>query len=191
MSYALNEVEAMAKRATRGAGYEWGLAEEAAKATRWLCAQGLDGANILAGVLGSGERDSTCPLSAGAGLSDRATLLSATPSTLNGVTNTAMLLPFAALAARQTGAAVIVTCGDARAVTDGNRLSLTGSFPIGVSDVEVHTGGALEKPTPPATRANPDPDAWEVLGRLAHRTYAPATEESRMLGAGAGLLDND
>ena len=30
-----------------------------------------------------------------------------------------------------------------------------------------------------------------VLNTFAHRTYAPATEESRLLGAGAGLSDND
>ena len=53
MSYSLNEMEATAKRAARGAGYSWGLAEEASKATRWLCTQGLDGAAELAHVLGA------------------------------------------------------------------------------------------------------------------------------------------
>ena len=33
MSLSLNEVESTAKKAARGAGYPWGLAEEAAKAT--------------------------------------------------------------------------------------------------------------------------------------------------------------
>ncbi|MEO0980892.1 MAG: DUF3726 domain-containing protein, partial [Pseudomonadota bacterium] len=40
-------------------------------------------------------------------------------------------------------------------------------------------------------RATPDPDSWTRLGVLAHRTYAPATDESRLRGAGAGLSDND
>ena len=31
----------------------------------------------------------------------------------------------------------------------------------------------------------------ETLGGLAHRTYAPATPESRLAGAGAGIIDND
>ncbi|MFV1875593.1 hypothetical protein [Nioella sp.] len=30
-----------------------------------------------------------------------------------------------------------------------------------------------------------------ALNAFAHRTYAPATEESRLAGAGAGLTDND
>ena len=33
MNFSLNEMEAIAKRAARGAGYPWGLAEEASKAT--------------------------------------------------------------------------------------------------------------------------------------------------------------
>ena len=33
--------------------------------------------------------------------------------------------------------------------------------------------------------------AWDVLNDLAARTYVPATEASRLAGAGAGLTDND
>ena len=32
---------------------------------------------------------------------------------------------------------------------------------------------------------------WRELGRLAARTYVPASDTSRLMGAGAGLLDND
>ena len=76
MSFALNEVEATAKKATRGAGYPWGLAEEAAKATRWLCAQGLDGVAILAGALTRDGERYVCPITEGARLSDQAAALS-------------------------------------------------------------------------------------------------------------------
>ena len=34
-------------------------------------------------------------------------------------------------------------------------------------------------------------DDWERLVELALKSYVPASEESRMHGAGAGLLDND
>jgi len=42
-----------------------------------------------------------------------------------------------------------------------------------------------------ATRATPDAEHWATLNRFAHHTYAPASEASRLLGAGAGLSDND
>ena len=48
MNWSLNELDAMARKAARGAGYSWGLAEEAGRATRWLAAAGLPGPMCLA-----------------------------------------------------------------------------------------------------------------------------------------------
>lgn len=36
-----------------------------------------------------------------------------------------------------------------------------------------------------------DDRAWNRLGKLAHETYVPVSDESRLRGAGAGLTDND
>jgi hypothetical protein len=41
MMLSLNEIETTILKAARGAGMEWGLAEEAAKAARWLARQSL------------------------------------------------------------------------------------------------------------------------------------------------------
>ena len=39
MTWSLNEIESLAKKAARGAGLDWGLAEEAGKTTRcWVIA---------------------------------------------------------------------------------------------------------------------------------------------------------
>ena len=209
MSYALNEVEATAKRAARGAGYDWGLAEEAAKATRWLCAQGLDGAAVLAGLLEAGfaaglanhvprslqgdwQADAPlCPLATGAALSDCAGRLQGAPQTMGPVAWPAMILPFAALAARRLGACVSVEGEGFQAVTNGSALQIEGALPDAPASLTVRAEGTLSASVPPATRAEPDEAAWAVLNRFAHKTYAPATEESRRLGAGAGLSDND
>ena len=43
MNYSLNEIEAMVKKAARGAGLSWGLCEEAGKAVRWLESHQLPG----------------------------------------------------------------------------------------------------------------------------------------------------
>lgn len=208
MTLSLNETEAMAKRATRGAGYPWGLAEEAAKATRWLCAHGIDGCAALARLLtamdGAPRGDhaprigpvwtapaALCPLVTGAALSDRAALLADGPLRLGPTAEPALLLPFAALCARAQGAPVTLTAPGVTAITDGTSLALTGALPPEATEITVSLGGTLQDPAPHQTRARPDPAAWEVLARLAHRTYAPATEASRLSGAGAGLNDND
>ncbi|WP_319545332.1 DUF3726 domain-containing protein [Ruegeria conchae] len=209
MSFSLNEIEATAKRATRGAGYAWGISEEAAKATRWLCAQGLDGTVELSRVLegefaGSLEdhvpagldgdwvgRKDLCPLMVGALLSDCAHMLLAGPIRIRQVASPMMLLPFAAYAARMHNAVVSITAGDFKALTDGARLMPRNDCPVRADHVEVAFSDLLIEPCSRQTRATPDPAAWTMLNRFAHLTYAPATEESRLLGAGAGLSDND
>lgn len=209
MSYALNEVEATAKRAARGAGYDWGLAEEAAKATRWLCAQGLDGAVVLASLMEAGyaaELQShvpqslecdwrgeapLCPLATGAALSDCAARLQEAPLIMGPVSRPAMILPFAAMAARQLGTCVTIEGEGFQAITDGIGLHCEGTLPETAAQLTIRAAGTLTNAYPSCTRAEPEEAAWAVLNRFAHKTYAPATEESRLLGAGAGLSDND
>lgn len=116
-----NEVEAHARRAARGAGLSWGLAEEAGKAARWLATRGLPGVEVLARVLTcndgvdyarlapqmSGaewraEGGALCPLCAGAAISDRAGLLDH-GVTLRDVSFPLLLAPFAHRAALASG----------------------------------------------------------------------------------------
>ena len=214
MSFALIEVEATAKKAARGAGYAWGMAEEAAKATRWLCAQGIDGVAALAVVLvhvdGSdpGQRapgalpgdwrgldGEICPLIAGAALSDSALDWADDGKRMQNVLAPVLLLPFAAMAARALGTAVTLDWAGAQAVTDGVRLDLRADdTPVlleTAAQVSVRRGGRLERPRATETRARPTDADWADLNRFAQRTYAPDTEESRLRGAGAGLSDND
>ena len=44
--HTLAEIEAYLRKAARAAGLDWGLAEEAGKAARWLAAFDLPGAEI-------------------------------------------------------------------------------------------------------------------------------------------------
>lgn len=209
MTFALIEVEATAKKAARGAGYSWGLAEEAAKAARWLCVQGMDGCAVLARLLEQGfgtdlaahvpaslqspwQGDkSLCALASGASLSDCAARLDGDGIRLKNVTEPALLLPFAATAARRNGGTVTVTCDGVTAVTDGRGVSLDGEMPRTAAEVSVSFGGTMGEARVLHSRATPAPDAWDSLNKFAHATYAPDTEESRLLGAGAGLTDND
>ncbi len=210
MSYSLNEVEGTSKKATRGAGYSWGLAEEAAKATRFLCRNSCDGVAALATVLretdGKNLTDLTpqstdddwrgapvlCPLIAGASVADHAFLLPTKPLILNDVICPELLLPFVALAASQLEQNVALTCGEIHCVTDGKSLSLNGDLPDRASMVSIQLESApCSNTNPTADRAHPAPETWAALLTLAHRTYAPATAESREKGAGAGLTDND
>ena len=210
MNLSLNEVEATAKRATRGAGYPWGLAEEAAKATRWLCAQDFDGCGVLArllerrtgsdlaawiartdGAVWKADGGMLCPLAAGATISDRASGLRSGEIRLQNIAEPLMLLPFVAQSALQLETTVTIAWTGGTAITDGCQISLEGEPGDFAEEATVRIGGSLGALTASRTRAEPDRKTLETLNTFAHRTYAPATEESRLLGAGAGLSDND
>ena len=59
--------------------------------------------------------------------------------------------------------------------------------PIWIGLAEAPQGKKREK----SNRAMLPKDTYNKLTALASKTYAPATEESRIAGAGAGLNDND
>ena len=153
--WSLIEVEALSKKAAKGAGYSWGQAEDAARAVRWLEARGLEGAAALAAVLeqkDAGLADTACPILRGISVSDGMSPASELAGD-SEIVSPILLLPFADWA--------------------GESLDL--GVEVGPEEVRSHTSG----------------DTMKALGAFAHRTYAPATEESRVQGAGAGLTDND
>lgn len=210
MSFSLNEIESTAKKATRGAGYPWGLAEEAAKATRWLCARELDGCGILlealqrmdgaelglhrpapGGATWSAAGGAMCPLSAGAALADRAKFLISNSITLHLVCAPALVFPFAATASAILDQPITLHWSTGTASVTVDNLALAGALPGEEESLTVALGGAIEAASRAATRATPDPAVWAALGALAHRTYAPATEESRLKGAGAETPSGD
>lgn len=207
----MNEVEALAKKAARGAGYPWGLAEEAGKAVRWLCAADIDGCAALAQLLT--ESDGTtlsnraprpeaswtspgnrlCSLLTGVALSDFADTLVDEDIHLKNVAQPILLAPFAGLSAQCLDAPVSLEWERASVATDGETVAISGDIGAASANVIVKAGAHLEqgKAQPICSRADPDADTLATLNRLAHRTYAPATDASRLSGAGAGLSDND
>ena len=209
MSLSLNEVESLAKKAARGTGYPWGLAEEAAKASRWLAARGVDGCSALATLLNMADGQDLaawrpvpgdvwappgghlCPVTAGASLADGLVDLREKAVTMAGVVSPVLLLPFAAQVAASHGALVEVRWHGGSAVTDGDTLSLEGSVPEVAEQVTLAVGGEITLPRAPCSRLTPPDETKACLERFAHRTYAPATEDSRLKGAGAGLTDHD
>lgn len=215
MSHSLNEIEAMSKRAARGAGLSWGLAEEAAKGTRWLCSFGLPGTEMLADLLNLNDglpaidlsptsltgiwhapSGRLSPLIAGAALSDCAVQLQGAGRVeMINVSLPLLLVPFVGGAALRLGVPVAVEWDDVCLTSDGRQLRVQGTSKSlevrQASKVVVSTPADLTGQMEPGLRGNVSKDSWAQLGSFAHRTYAPATEDSRLRGAGAGLNDND
>lgn len=196
MSWSLGETAALALKATRGAGLSWGLAEEAAGAVFWLHQRGLPGISALCGYLEScgvatTDDDAACPLVLGTALSDGT---HAVPEQVGGridlgtVKAPLLLLPFVATIPPGTFW-LIAPASDDTAPDQWHSGWLRGSAPC-----QLRRGTAAQMA---GTRVGqtrlPDQFACCVdrLTGYAHRTYAPATSQSRLAGAGAGLTDND
>lgn len=216
MNASLNEIESLCKKAARGAGLSWGLAEEAGKAARWLSGNGLDGPALLAAQLRlddgcaypqltpdtGAERwelagRAMCPLIAGVTLSDHAYLIRKKGEIhLGAMTHPQLLMPFASAAARQLGIALQVSWqGCVLEFSPGGQAVLIQADNF----ISPHVAGVNCTCIAPATHGANElggsiptlvTSVHEYLDSLAARTYVPASDASRLSGAGAGLSDN-
>ena len=208
MTRSISEVEAEARKAARGAGYPWGLADEAGFAVCWLEARGYGGIHAFAQHLKAVEGNDVracaprsiddlsaqgpllCPISLGTTLSDLCPITDTTGTTIAAVSAPLLVAPFLAHVAALRGSVLIKTPeAEMRIGPDG--IEVSGQCPTTPTDITLHKAGADVPPSTRRTRLDPDTDDWRILKRFAGRTYAPATEASRLKGAGAGLNDND
>ncbi|MFZ1815819.1 MAG: DUF3726 domain-containing protein [Rhizobiaceae bacterium] len=220
LSVSFNEIDALVKRAARGAGFPWGVAEEAGKAASWLCQHGLDGTQLLADALESHARDGAsltapsaldgiwtaasgnlCPLMTGCTLADCARLIEGRNTIQMGrISYPAIIASFASAISAATGKPVVLAWGNASMIVD----AATGIADASGSDLVSPLAESMELTLAPAAAAKAsrpterlprsamvNPQIWSRLNQLAERTFAPDTEASRVKGAGAGLNDND
>lgn len=198
MSWSLGEIRSLSIKAARGAGMDWGMAEEAGFAVHWLEAHGLPGTKILAQYLSSVHRNTdfdyeNCPIKLGCLISDTGDW----SAFGNAATSEPLLLvPFIANVVGEDSVELVWKKNKLAIHEDGVTLDDAGGldssadnshhiFKIGISTIAKEV---LE----PKNRVTDDAKSHvAILNALAHKTYAPATAASRLAGAGAGLNDND
>lgn len=192
------------------------MAEEAGKAARWLTARGLPGPEELAEVLTRNDGKSydelapvsvdgvwrapsgwLCPLVSGAALSDRAAEIAAGTEIEFGLMAQPLLLaPYAAGAAKSTGTAVELSWAGVVMMFTPEGVSIEGDpTALAARSADSVRCRRAESPVVASHADAPgravDAETWSRLNAFAQRTFAPATEASRLAGAGAGLTDND
>lgn len=198
----------MAKRAARGAGYAWGACEDAAAATAWLARHGFPAIAALYQALSCQKQSRTslitdsqpwqskepqflCPLYTSAAITDHIDL-----ERYNGEISVtglnAPLLVAGCIAAygdamgrsyRMTWDKTAIDNGDAGALRQNSSAELL------ISSTNLFTCARLDSALPDRqhkrfTRIPITASHWVFLEQLAARTYAPATEASRLSGAG-------
>ncbi len=211
-----NEIDAMVKRAMRGVGASWGLAEEAGKSASWLACHGLTSASVMQtlAMLNDGEAYENlrpriadgvwtasggrlCPIATGAALADLFDLICTGPGVeLRDVSCPVILVPFVGRASAMTGGVVTLQWDGAAfeisngnvAVIDGTASDVAQADVVKIAPEPAFNGTALAYQ---AGDVPVDAEIWQQLNTLAYRTFVPDSAASRLAGAGAGLTDND
>ncbi|MEZ5784442.1 MAG: DUF3726 domain-containing protein [Rhizobiaceae bacterium] len=214
---SLNEIDTLVRKAARGAGLSWGLAEEAGKCARMLAGaepvclplvadtletqhSGRLSRNIVTELQAwrAVEKMPLDPLILGPSLADHAFLLRKGPLAIEGpIAAPALLLPFLSAAASRIGSAIWISTDHGDFVLEpdiavgAQRDALAGIVHrLRLSLVSATTNHEVRRPAP--TRPVCLPAALKKrLEALAALTYVPSSERSRATGAGAGLNDND
>ena len=146
-----------------------------------------------------------CPILSGHALSDGGISESHWDDglTLQNVMCPLLILPFASVLAQASNVLVECNFGDLRVITDGEHLWIKPSPKLDQEPLLMFSCNVFITIKPDSqrpsfeswrnrrSRASVTNSIWSTLDRFAHRTYAPATEKSRILGAGAGVNDND
>ena len=192
INLSLNEVETIAAKAARGAGFSWGLAEEIGRAARAMAMKNdAWGEALLA--LGraansfeapSGERIAHWRL----GEPDLVTAVSLCP-----VRTAALLLDDGSQIDREPLRLANVGLPiwlDVMMQRSGNWVADVDDPFAARSDVTIRHA-AHAKRAPAARRAAVAPEILDALDALAARTYVPESERSRARGAGGGSVDDE
>lgn len=205
LNLSLGECEALAQKALRGVGCHWGLAQEGAFAVGMLSERGVPALRALVTLTKAYDEHGTvpgptyCPLTLGIRVSDSADAV-ATLDSLVGtpVLAPALFLPFAARALNDVAQAVVLEWSDTSVrIAPGLNLdraaarSLTGLRQDVLKRCVREAESLGPTPATPTTRrAEVWPACRATLEAFAHRTYVPASAQSRASGAGGAGPDD-
>lgn len=210
---SLNEVEMLAAKAARGAGFSWGLCDDIGKCARALAAGGLPWAPSLlvlaqhspslaaptlslsaeAGpiILPIAAASRLCPVRTGALIADRSGILAGHPLRIDRVAHPLWLVGFAVL----WDVRVRVSWNGACADVGGGAIAAKAGDPGWLAvdaGVTVSSGPAGVREADRWRRASVDPKLFEALGAMAARTYVPASPApAPPAPAAAGPTTND
>lgn len=217
LTVSLNEIDASTKKAARGAGLNWGLAEEAGRAVRWLARHDLPNIELIVPLLElitgkqAGEispaikperwlakAEILCPITTGAALSDNVELISTCNGLIiEGVSYPLLLLPFLAGATQSPWHYEISWQGFNGKILNNDLLIVAiepDALFMAIANVKIKkfSEPVKDKTNRSQSFSTPvDLKLWRKLQDFSMKTYVPATLESRNRGAGAGTSDND
>ena len=201
---SLSEIETTAKRASRAAGYSWGIAEEVGKSVRLSELFGFPGIKLLNKYYQDKKKKkfndiklidkinksnglSFCPIILGVNFIDQAkNRETLTKCSVEKLAYPLLLLPFLSRSSEIIGKKLLFSFDDSKFLLNFN-VSISSNFwskktPMLANQVEISFLNNEDN------FSNQD---WKNLYKLAEGTFVEETDSLKESAAGAGLTDND
>ena len=199
---SLSEIDTTSKRASRAAGFSWGIAEEIGKAIRSLELFGLPGIKNLNLYLNKIEKNhpkkvnkinqenknkELCPIYCGVAFLDQCQELEGLKNIkFYNINYPILILPFISKASEIVGKKVLIQFNKSSLIMNFNKSifskNLDGETISLVDEINIKF---LEN------KNSFSDQEWKELYKLSEKTFVEETDSSKTKGAGAGLTDND
>ena len=201
---SLSEIETTAKRASRAAGYSWGVAEEVGKSIRISELFGFPGIKHLNQYYQNKKKEnfeeiklinkinksygsSFCPIILGVNFIDQVkNIETLTKCSVENLAYPLLLLPFLSRGSEIIGKKLLISFDDCKFLLNFN-VSISSNFwdkeiPMLANQIEISFLNNEDN------FSNQD---WKSLYKLAEDTFVEETDSLKKGAAGAGLTDND
>jgi|TARA_B100001105_G_scaffold159083_1_gene127866 hypothetical protein len=200
----LSEIDTTSKRATKAAGFSWGIAEEVGKNMRLLELYGLSGIKnlneyfknykkkqyqkvSLISETNYSQKIPYCPIILGTNFLDQVTLLeNINEIQFKNVAFPLLLLPFVSRASDIIGKRIFMKIDEKEFLLNFNQ-----SIYSNYLKSEILENSKLIKINFIENKNTFKENEWNELYKLSEDTFVEETDSLKASGAGAGLTDND
>ena len=199
---SLSEIDTTSKRASKAAGFSWGIAEEIGKAIRSLELFGLPGVINLnlylkkikknhptkINKIGKENKNiETCPIYCGVAFLDQCKQL----ETLEiikfyNVNYPLLILPFISKASEILGKKILIQFNNTSFLANFNKSILSKNIDKQISPLANEINIEFLE-----NKNSFSVQDWKELYKLSEETFVEESESLKSKGAGAGLTDND
>ena len=201
---SLSEIDTTSKRATKAAGFSWGIAEEVGKNMRLLELFGLSGIKNLNKFLkehkiknfhksnsilklNDAQKSPYCPISLGTNFIDQIKLLDLHIEILiNNLAYLILFFPFVSRASEIIGKRIFLKIDNKDFIFNFNQ-----SIYSNYLKSEIIEKSNLTKINFLENENYFDESEWKELYKLSEDTFVEESDSSKSKAAGAGLTDND
>jgi hypothetical protein len=199
---SFSEIDTTSKRASKAAGYSWGVSEEIGKAIRNLELFGLPGItnlnlylkkikknhpNKISKIDEENKSQELCPIYCGVAFLDQCSELEKLKNIkFYNVNYPLLILPFISKSSEISGKKILIRFDNTSFLTNFNKSILLKN----IDEQICHLTSEVRIEFLENKNSFPEQD-WNELYKLSEETFVEETDSLKSKGAGAGLTDND